>query len=79
MGWFSSDRTISEYATDVWGVRASIATGDISPCSPGGLDDPFRVLGLHDGPGGVIATALVIGADRVEAFSLADARAATCR
>jgi starch phosphorylase len=21
MGWFSSDRTISEYATDVWGVR----------------------------------------------------------
>ena len=20
-GWFSSDRTISEYATDVWGVR----------------------------------------------------------
>ncbi len=21
MGWFSSDRTISEYATDIWGVR----------------------------------------------------------
>ncbi len=45
--------------------------GDIEALFAGRHDDPFGVLGLHDGPDGLIATALVIGADRVEAFSLA--------
>ena len=49
----------------------TLAAGDIDALFAGLHDDPFRVLGLHDGPKGLIATALVIGADRVEAFSLA--------
>jgi 1,4-alpha-glucan branching enzyme len=49
----------------------SLAAGDIDALFAGLHDDPFRVLGLHDGPDGLIATALVIGADDVAAFGLA--------
>ena len=44
--------------------------GDIDDLFAGRHDDPFGVLGLHDGPDGLIATAMVIGADHVEVFSL---------
>ncbi len=50
----------------------TLASGDIDALFAGRHDDPFRILGLHEGPGGLVATALVIGADRVEAFSLTD-------
>jgi starch phosphorylase len=33
MGWFSSDRTVAEYAEDIWGVKALL------PRSDGGSDN----------------------------------------
>ena len=62
MGWFSADRTIREYARDIWNVPHELKSKQrerrrrprarrarrISPRSfPARHSDPFAVLGLH--------------------------------
>lgn len=51
----------------------SLGAGEVEALFAGSHEDPFGVLGVHETPQGLIATALVIGATRVEAFDLSGA------
>ncbi len=84
VAWFSADRTISEYARDIWGVPCSIGAmkgaqrreawrldaAAIAAIVSGTHADPFAVLGPHQFGDDWVERAFVPGAERL---SVADA------
>jgi glycogen phosphorylase len=65
VGWFSSDRTISEYAKEIWGVSMKPPPDRPSRrCFERDAHaDPFSLLGTHAGPHeGTFARAVLPGA-----------------
>ena len=68
MGWFSSDRTIAEYASDIWRAggakrltKPTLSREAIAAIVAGRHGDPFAVLGLHESAGRVLVRAFVPG------------------
>ena len=57
VGWFSSDRTIREYAREIWGVLVKPSKSAIAALLAGTHADPFSLLGIHQGPKGAFARA----------------------
>ena len=71
VGWFSSDRTIREYARDIWGVPCEAACDDGAPSKAaarrGGTPIRSRCSALHAGPAGTSRAPSCPAPRRVEA------------